>query len=54
MPCQPVTTFRLAGYSDAEAIEMVQHVAPNTWTNCLNGVVPTAIDFPVVTAREAV
>lgn len=44
---------KLAGYNDAQVIEIVQHVALNTWTNYINLVAGTDIDFPVVTAREA-
>ena len=44
---------RLAGYSDAQIIEIVQHVALNTWTNYFNNVFQTEIDFPVVEARKA-
>lgn len=43
---------RDAGYTDAEVIEIVQHVALNTWTNYINSVAHTAIDFPVVAARK--
>ena len=46
-------TVKLAGYSDAQVIEMVLHVALNTWTNYINEVAKTDIDFPVVTARMA-
>lgn len=42
-----------AGYNDAQVIEMVLHVALNTWTNYINEVAKTDIDFPVVTARQA-
>ena len=42
---------RLAGYTDAQIIEIVQHVALNTWTNMFNSVFQTEIDFPVVQAR---
>jgi uncharacterized peroxidase-related enzyme len=42
-----------AGYTDAQVIEIVQHVALNTWTNFFNEVFQTAIDFPVVEARKA-
>jgi uncharacterized peroxidase-related enzyme len=42
-----------AGYSDAQVIEIVTHVALNTLTNYVNEVAQTAIDFPVVTARAA-
>lgn len=44
---------RLAGYTDAQIIEIVQHVALNTWTNYINNVARTDIDFPVVQARRA-
>jgi len=44
---------RAAGYNDAQIIEIVQHVALNTWTNYINGVADTDIDFPLVTARKA-
>jgi alkylhydroperoxidase family enzyme len=40
-----------AGYTDAQIIEIVQHVALNVWTNLFNNTFQTAIDFPVVTAR---
>lgn len=42
-----------AGYSDAQVIEIVMHVALNTWTNYLNEVAATDIDFPEVAALEA-
>jgi uncharacterized peroxidase-related enzyme len=42
-----------AGYDDAQVIEIVLHVALNTWTNYINVVAQTDIDFPVVTARKA-
>jgi uncharacterized peroxidase-related enzyme len=42
-----------AGYSDAQVIEIVLHVALNTLTNYVNEVAKTEIDFPVVTARAA-
>jgi uncharacterized peroxidase-related enzyme len=44
---------RAAGYSDAQIIEIVQHVALNTWTNYINTVGETEIDFPVVRASKA-
>lgn len=48
-----VAAVKLAGYSDAQLIEIVQHVALNSWTNFFNSVFQTAIDFPVVEARKA-
>ena len=48
-----VRIVKLAGYDDAQVIEIVLHVALNTWTNYINEVAKTEIDFPVVTARKA-
>jgi uncharacterized peroxidase-related enzyme len=48
-----VEAVRRAGYTDAEIVEIVQHVALNTWTNYVNNVARTEIDFPVVNARRA-
>jgi uncharacterized peroxidase-related enzyme len=45
--------LRQAGYDDAQIIEIVLHVALNTWTNYINEVAKTDIDFPVVAARKA-
>jgi uncharacterized peroxidase-related enzyme len=44
---------KLAGYDDAQVIEIVLHVALNTWTNLINEVAKTDIDFPVVETRKA-
>ncbi|MEP7042096.1 MAG: hypothetical protein ABI843_03480 [Dokdonella sp.] len=44
---------KLAGYDDAQVIEIVLHVALNTWTNYINEVAKTEIDFPLVPARKA-
>ena len=44
---------KAAGYSDAQLVEIVQHVALNTWTNYINVVAQTDIDFPVINARAA-
>ena len=48
-----LAAVKLAGYSDAQLIEIVQHVALNTWTNYVNEVFKTDIDFPVVAAGKA-
>lgn len=48
-----VSALKLAGYDDAQVIEIVLHVALNTWTNYINEVAKTDIDFPVVAARKA-
>ncbi|BDG70504.1 carboxymuconolactone decarboxylase family protein [Roseomonas fluvialis] len=39
---------KLSGYSDAQIVEIILHVALNTWTNYLNEVAQTVVDFPVV------
>ncbi len=48
---EDVRAVKLAGYDDAQVIEIVQHVALNTWTNYINEVAKTEIDFPVVAPR---
>jgi uncharacterized peroxidase-related enzyme len=50
---EDLAAVRDAGYSDAEIIEIVQHVALNTWTNYMNEVAATPIDFPIVALRQA-
>ncbi len=48
-----VQAVRMAGYDDAQIVEIVQHVALNTWTNYINEVAKTEIDFPVADALAA-
>ena len=48
-----ILAVKLAGYDDAQVIEIVLHVALNTWTNYVNEVAKTDIDFPAVSARKA-
>ena len=48
-----VSSVRMAGYGDAEIVEIVAHVALNTLTNYLNEAFGTPIDFPVVRATAA-
>jgi uncharacterized peroxidase-related enzyme len=50
---EDLRAVRSAGYDDAQVIEIVLHVALNTWTNYINMVGNTEIDFPVVAARKA-
>jgi uncharacterized peroxidase-related enzyme len=49
-----LAAVKAAGYDDPQIIEIVLHVALNTWTNYVNLVAATDIDFPVVRAREAI
>jgi uncharacterized peroxidase-related enzyme len=44
---------RTAGISDAEIVELVAHVALNVFTNYLNTVAQTTIDFPEVSLSLA-
>jgi uncharacterized peroxidase-related enzyme len=48
-----VRAVKAAGYDDAQVVEIVLHVALNSWTNYLNEVAKTEIDFPVVAVRKA-
>jgi len=46
-------SVKAAGYNDAAVIEIVLNVALNIWTNYINAVAGTEIDFPVVRAKQA-
>jgi len=48
-----VQAVRDAGYSDAEVVEIVAHVALNTLTNYVNEALGTAIDFPAAESIAA-
>jgi len=42
--------LRSAGFTDAEVVEIIAHVALNIFTNYFNHIASTEIDFPVVRA----
>jgi len=48
-----IAAIRDAGFSDAQIVEIVALVAEDSFTNYLNEVAKTDIDFPVVHAAEA-
>ena len=48
-----IAAVKAAGYSDAQIVEIVALVAENVFTNFLNEMAGTEIDFPVVRANEA-
>ncbi|SPJ24589.1 carboxymuconolactone decarboxylase family protein [Palleronia abyssalis] len=48
-----VAAVKQAGYTEAEVVEIVAHVALNTLTNYLNEALGTPIDFPAVSASAA-
>lgn len=48
LQARDVDEVKLAGYDDGQIIEIVLHVALNTWTNYINEIAQTEIDFPVV------
>ncbi|MEO6171638.1 MAG: carboxymuconolactone decarboxylase family protein [Arenimonas sp.] len=48
-----LATLRIAGFDEAEIIEIVVNVALNVLTNYVNNVAHTDIDFPKVSAKKA-
>lgn len=48
---EDLAAFKAAGFDDADALEVIAHVAINTLTNYVNHVARTEIDFPVVDVR---
>ncbi len=48
-----LASVKLAGFSEAQVIEIVTNVALTTLTNFVNNVAQTDIDFPVVRAEAA-
>ncbi len=44
---EDVAEVKSAGYDDGQILEIVLHVALNTWTNYINEIAQTVIDFPV-------
>jgi uncharacterized peroxidase-related enzyme len=48
-----LAAVKLAGWSEAQVVEIVALVAANVFTNFINNVAQTDIDFPVVTLAEA-
>lgn len=49
-----IKAVRDAGFTEAQVVEIVALVAENSFTNYLNEVAKTEIDFPVVRAGEGV
>jgi uncharacterized peroxidase-related enzyme len=48
-----IAELREAGYADGQIVEIVAVAAENVFTNLLNNVARTDIDFPAVTAADA-
>jgi uncharacterized peroxidase-related enzyme len=48
-----LASARAAGLSDADLVEVIAHVALSVFTNYLNNVARTAVDFPEVRASAA-
>ncbi len=48
VPDAALAAARVAGLSESELVEVVGHVALNIFTNYLNSVAGTEVDFPVV------
>ena len=49
-----IAALKHVGYSDAEIVEIIAHVALNVFTNYVNEALETEIDFPVVSIGLAV
>jgi len=49
-----VAAVKAAGYTNAEIVEIVLHVALNTLTNYVNEVAQTEIDFPIINSNQLV
>jgi uncharacterized peroxidase-related enzyme len=49
---QDVEAVKQSGYDDEQILEIVLHVALNTWTNYINEIAQTEIDFPPVFAEH--
>jgi uncharacterized peroxidase-related enzyme len=47
-----IADIRQAGFSDPEIVEIVAHVCLNVFTNSLNHVAQTEIDFPLVRSAQ--
>jgi uncharacterized peroxidase-related enzyme len=47
-----LSAVKHAGYTDAHVLEIIGHVALNTFTNYVNEALKTDIDFPAVTAAN--
>ncbi len=50
---EDIAAVKRAGFDDAEIVEIVAVMAQNSFTNLLNTVAKTEIDFPVVRANYA-
>ena len=48
-----LATVKAAGFSEAQIVEIVAVVAENVFTNLLNNVAETDIDFPSVHSAQA-
>lgn len=45
--------LRAAGYTDGEVVELIAHIALNTFTNYFNLIAKTTVDFPKTTPTGA-
>jgi alkylhydroperoxidase family enzyme len=51
---EELNTIKEAGFSDGEIAEITAHVALNIFTNYINHVADTEVDFPKVNLNETV
>jgi uncharacterized peroxidase-related enzyme len=50
---ETLATARVAGLQDSDIVEVVGHVALNIFTNYLNNLAGTEVDFPLVAIEQA-
>ncbi len=48
-----IEAVKQAGYSHADIVEIIAHVAMNVFANLINVALKTDIDFPRIAARTA-
>ncbi len=48
-----LAAVRAAGWGDAAIVEIIAHVALNLFTNSVNNVARTPVDFPAVAPARA-
>ena len=53
LSAEAVAAYRARGLSDADVLEVITNVALNIFTNYVNHIAATEIDFPVVTLKLA-
>lgn len=48
-----LSAVRASGYTDSDIVELVANIAENIYTNYMNHVADTDVDFPIMSAQQA-